>query len=167
MHLNAQTNSSKGGKPNPDPEPVPAKSRRRRYPLQDITAIMYPGQVNTHTSAGYESNPPIHNPFSGRPPYPYASPRSHLAKRKLSVLSPKKQAPINLKVKKHIGNPRLETGQRAEHAVQDSISTESEKQDTIKKALQNYNLMIRRRQLRRATNCIGTRKAKAEGCFSV
>lgn len=147
-HLNAQANSPKGGKPNPDPEPIPTKSRRRRYPLQDITAIIYPGQVDIHISAGYGSNNPINIPSSGRPPHQYASPRPKLAKRKA------KQAAMNSKVKKHFGNPCLETGDKTEYAVQDSTSKEYEKKDTIKKVLQNNACVIRRRQLRRATNCI-------------
>lgn len=164
-HLNAQANSSKGGKPNPDPEPIPTKPRRRRYPLQDITAMIYPGQVNIHPSSDYGSNPPTQVPSSGRPPYQLSSPRPNVAKRKASVLSLKKQAALNAKVKKHFGNPFLEAGDKTEHAVQGSTSKESEKKDTINKVLKNNALIIRRRQLRRATNCIGIRKAKAEGCF--
>lgn len=166
-HLNGQANSPKVGKPNPNPEPTPAKSLHRRYPLQDITTMVYPGQVNIGTSAGYGINSTTNILFPGRPPYQHASPRPSVAKRKVSVLSPKKQAAINSKVKKHFGNPYLETRERAEHAAQDSISTESEKKDIIKKILQNNALIINRRQLRRATNCTGTRKAKAEGCFPV
>lgn len=166
-HLNGQANSPKGGKPNPNPEPITAKPRRCRYPLQDITAIVYPGQVNIHTGAGYGSNPRTHIPFPGRPPYQHASPRHNVAKSKASVSSPKKQAATNSKAKKHFGNPCFEPGETAEHAAQNSISTECEKKDTIKKALQNNALIIRRRQLRRATNCIEIRKAKAEGYFPV
>lgn len=158
--LNGQGSSPKGGKPNPNPESIPAKPRRRRYPLQDITAIVYPGQVNIHTSPSYENNATARIPFTGRLPYQHASPRHYVAKREALVLSPTKQAAINSKAKKHFRNACLETGERAEHAVQDSISTESEKKDTIKKAL-----IIRRRQLRRATNCIEIRKAKSEGYF--
>lgn len=166
-HRNGQANSPKGGKPKSNPEPIPAKPRRRRYPLQDITAIVYPGQVNLHTSAGYGSNPRTHIPFPGRPPYQHASPRLNVAKRKASISSLKKQAAINSKAKNHFGNHCLEPGERAEHTVQDSISTQSEKKDTIKEALQNNALIIRRRQLRRATNHIEIRKAKAQGYFLV
>lgn len=167
-HLNRQANSPKGGKPNPNPGPTPTKSLHRRYPLQDITAIVYPGQVNIGTSAGYGSNSTTNILFPGRPPYQHASPRPNVAKRKVSVLSPKKQAAINSKVKKHFGNPYFESTERAEHAAKDSISTESEKKDIIKKILQNTALIIRRRrQLRRATNYTGTRKAKDEGRFRV
>lgn len=147
-NLNAQANSPKGGKPNPDPEPIPEKSRRRRYPLQDITAIIYPGQVDIHPSAGYGSNPPINIPSSGRPPHQYASPRPKLAKRKA------KQAAMNSKVKKHCGNPCLETGDKTEYAVQDSTSKEYEMKDAIKKVLQNNARIIRRRRLRRATTAL-------------
>lgn len=136
-HLNGQVDSPKDGKPNHNPEPIPAKPRRRRYPLQDITAIVYPGQVNIHTSAGYGNNPRTHIPFPGRPPYQHALPHLHGAKRKASVPSLKKKATINSKAKNHCGNPCFEPGKRAQHAVRDSISTEPEKKDTIKKALQN------------------------------
>lgn len=160
--LNGKANSPKDGKPNPNPKPIPAKPRRRRYPLQDITAIVYPGQVNIRTSTSYGNNSTTHLPFPGRPPYQHASSRHNVAKREALVLSLKKQATINSKAKKHFGNSCLESGERAEQAVQDSISlsTDFEKKDTIKKALQKNALIIRRRQLRRATNCIEIRKAK-------
>lgn len=162
--LNGKANSPKGSKPNPNPKPIPAKPRRRRYPLQDITAIVYPGRVNIHTSASYGNNSTPQLPFPGRPPYKHASSRQNVAKREALVLSLKKQATINSKAKKHFGNPCLESGERAEQAVQDSISistsTDFEKKDTIKKALQKNALIIRRRQLRRATNCIEIRKVK-------
>ena len=154
-HLNGKANSPKDCKPNSNP-------RRRRYPLQDITALVYPGHVNIHSSPIYEDIPSTRIPFPGRHPYQQhaSSPRHNVAKLEALVLSsPKQQATINSKAKKHLQLHCLETGERAEGgaALQDSISisTESEKKDTIKKAL-----LLRRRQLRRATNCIEIRKAR-------
>lgn len=164
-HLSGKANWPKGCNPGSNPEPISAKPRRHRYPLQDITALVYPGHVNIHTSASYGNNSTTRYPFPGhRSSYQHASsPRHNVAKLEALVLSSKQQATINSKaVKKHFENrPCLETGERAEvgGTVQDnsiSISTESEKKkDAIKKAL-----IIRRRQLRRATSCIEIRKAK-------
>lgn len=41
--VDAQANSTKGGKPNP--QPIPKKTRRPRYPWKDNTAIIYPARV--------------------------------------------------------------------------------------------------------------------------
>lgn len=153
-HLSGKANSSKDCKPNSNPG-------RRRYPLQDITALVYPGQANIHSSPSYQKNPSTSISFLGRHPYQQhaSSPRHNVAKLEALVLFPKQQANINSKAKKHLQLYCLETGQRAEGGavLQDSISisTESQKKDTMKKAL-----ILRRRQLRRATNCIEIGKAR-------
>lgn len=163
-NVNAQANLTEGGKPNP--EPSPAKSRRRRYPLQDITAIIYPGQVNTHIGGGYGSNPPTPISYSGNPPYQRGSLRLHVAKYKTSVLFPKKQPDINAKVKKQPGTSGLDIQDRTEKSVHDCISAEPGK-DKVKKILKDKAASSPRRQLRRGKTYLKLRKLKAKGYFTV
>lgn len=163
-NVNAQANLTKGGKPNP--EPSPAKSRRCRYPLQDITAIIYPGQVNTHNGGGYGSNPPTSISYSGNPPYQRATLRLHGAKHKASVLFPKKQAVINAKVKNHPGTSGHDIQDRAEQSVHDCISAEPG-MDNVKKTPKDRAASSPRRQLRCGKTYLKLRKLKAKGYFTV
>ena len=162
--MNVQANLTKGGKPNPKPSPT--MSRRYRYPLQDITAIIYPGQLNTHTGGGYGSNPPKSISYSGNPTYQRATLRLHEAKHKASVVFPKKQAALNAKVKKHPGTSGLDIQDRTEQSVHDCTSAEPG-MDNVKKIPKDKAASSPRRQLRCGKTYLKLRKMKAKGYFTV